>query len=212
MHAKALFQTGTVVAGLLNIASAAQPTSLPGAVGFVKVTVPVGFSLIANPLDAEDNSIAALFPNVPDGVTIYKFGGSPPEYSVNTYENGWAQPGQLLKPGEGAFFLNPGPDPLVITFYGEVPQGLLSNAIPEGFSLKSSMAPVAGPLDTALSFPLEDGDTVYRFRRAPNPSGYSVHTFECGAWNTMPYIEVGEAFFVKKVTPTVWVKTFSLSQ
>src|SRR3954469_19847706 len=45
--------------------------------GYVNVTLVPGFNLVANPLNAADNSIGALFKNmqggVPDGTTVYKF-------------------------------------------------------------------------------------------------------------------------------------------
>jgi hypothetical protein len=212
MQTKTLLATWAVVVGVLGISSAVAPAQSVSTVGFIKVTVPVGFSLIANPLDAGDNSIGAVFLGMPAGTIIYKYGGSPPQFTLNSYEGAWDQPDQTLEPGEGAFFLNPGPDPLTITFFGEVLQGTLTNSIPEGLSIRSSLAPVAGPLDTALNFPVEDGDTVYRFRRAPNPNGYSIHGHYWGQWDSTPYIEIGEAFFVSKLAPTVWVKTFSINQ
>jgi len=211
MRANTLLGTWTVVAGLSGICSAAEPAQSISSVGFIKLTIPVGFSLIANPLDAGDNSIGAILPDMPEGAVIYRFGGSPPKFSINTYEGGWTQPNETLKPGEGAFFLNPGPGRLTITFYGEVLQGTLTNAIPQGLSLKSSVVPVAGPLDLTLNFPVAEGDTVYRFRRALNPDSYGVYAYGLGEWNARPYIEIGEAFFVMKVAPAEWVKTFSLN-
>jgi hypothetical protein len=212
MQAKTLSWTWAAVVGLVGISLASEPGQSIRSVGFIRVTIPVGFSLIANPLQASDNSVAALFPEVPDGATIYKYAGNPPLFSINTYERGWAQPQETLNPGEGAFFFNPGPEPLVITFFGELLQGVLANPIPQGLSLRSSMVPIAGPIDTTLGFPVEDGDTVYRFRRTPNPNGYSIHTYGWGQWDTRPYIEIGEAFFVNKIAPVVWVKTFSITE
>ena len=207
MQAKTFVGTWAVVVGLVGSASASEPSS----VGFIKVTVPVGYSLIANPLDAGDNSIGALFPQMPDGTVIYKLGGSPPQYSYNAYERGWTDPSQTLKPGEGAFFHNPGPEPLTLVFVGEVLQGKTAHAIPQGFSIRSSLVPLAGPLDTVLDFPIENGDTVYRFRCASNPNGYSLHAYEFGQWSSSPYIGIGEAFFVNKVAPAVWSKSFSVN-
>jgi hypothetical protein len=59
----------------------AQAVYSVNAVGFVKVTVPAGFSMIANPLKAPTNTVGALFADAPDGTTVYKYDGT--NYSVN---------------------------------------------------------------------------------------------------------------------------------
>lgn len=189
----------------------AAPLHSENAAGFVRVTIPVGFSLIANPLDAGANTVGLLFPDMPDGATIYKFSNSEQGYSVNTYFQGWDFPDETLSPGEGAFLLNPGPYPLAITFYGNVPQGTLTNALPQGFSIRSSLVPLPGKLDQQFGFPAEEGDLVYRFGKGPNPQGYTVYSFAFGEWDVSPEIEVGEAFFVYKISPTVWAKSFSVT-
>src|SRR5687767_15075413 len=41
--------------------------------GFATVTVPPGFSMIANPLNGPNNSVAGLFPKMSDGTMLHKF-------------------------------------------------------------------------------------------------------------------------------------------
>jgi hypothetical protein len=41
--------------------------------GYASVTLPPGFSMIANPFDGPDNTISALFKGWPDGTTFNKF-------------------------------------------------------------------------------------------------------------------------------------------
>ena len=68
--AAALAATGAV-------SGVAQTVYSVNAVGFVNLVIPPGFSINSNPLNAADNSVAALFPSVPVGSAIYKFvGGS----------------------------------------------------------------------------------------------------------------------------------------
>src|SRR5689334_13698649 len=43
------------------------------AIGYAAITLPPGFSMIANPLRGEDNSIGHLFGSWPDGTMINKF-------------------------------------------------------------------------------------------------------------------------------------------
>jgi hypothetical protein len=187
----------------------AQQVFSVNAVGFVNVTVPPKFSMIANPLNAATNTIPALFAGVPDGTTIYKFDGT--SYSVNTLDLGeWGNPAQTLVPGEGAFILNPGTTPFTVTFVGEVMQGSLSNPLPAGFSIKSSQVPQSAALDTVLQFPAADGDTVYQFSNAQN--SYVIHTLDLGEWSGgVPVPAVGESFFVKKLAAGNWTRTFSVN-
>jgi len=186
------------------------------AVGFVNVTIPKGaFLIIANPLDAGsgNNTVAKLFPNVPDGFTVYKYTPGT-GYSINSFALGdWADPNQTLLPGEGAFVLNSDPaNDVKITFVGEVMQGALSTALPAGLSIASSKVPQAGVLDTDLGFPSAEGDTVYRFARLDNPAGYAIYSYTFGAWAPKtPSIDVAEGFFVSKAAQVNWTRTFSVN-
>src|SRR6266536_2989679 len=74
------------------------------------LTLPAGFSLIANQCDHPGgNTLDAVFPAVPTGSKIYKFNNLTHNWEPTATFNGsaWA-PKLTLNPGEGAFFLNPG--------------------------------------------------------------------------------------------------------
>ncbi len=178
-------------------------------VGYVNVTVPTGFSLVANPLVAGTNTVASLIPAPPEGTVLYKFNEGTGQYIINSFDFGeWAIPAQTLLPGEGAFVKN-GAAPFTVTFVGEVKQGALSNAIPAGFSVRASQVPQSGQLDTVLQFPVAEGDVVYTFNNAT--SQYRIHSYDFGEWSLIPVLGVGESFFVKKAAATSWNRTFSVN-
>jgi hypothetical protein len=208
MRTKTLLLTAALaVAGTLS--SVAQVYSV-NAVGYVNVTIPPGFSMIANPLNASTNTISALFGAAPDGTILYKFNPATGQYSINGKEfDEWASPNDTLLPGDGAFIFNGGTQPFTVTFVGEVMQGSLTNAVPNGFSIKSSQVPQSGQLDTVLGFPAVDGDIVYRWNNATGQ--YTISGFEFGEWTTAPVPAVGESFFVFKNGAANWTRQFSVN-
>jgi hypothetical protein len=222
----------TAAASAVGIASSmGQAVFSVNAVGFVKKTIPGGFSIIANPLNntaSNGNTVSNLFPNVPDGTTLYTFGTNgfainsaaviPPAGPI------WDSPNDTLLPGTGVFILNPGTTPFDVVFVGEVMQGTtppLSNPLPQGFSLKASQVPQSAPLNDKdtnpnndLGFPAADGDTVYLFRN----NNYVINSFigaPVNAWDTTdgtaPVPDVGEGFFVNKLAAANWTRSFSVN-
>jgi hypothetical protein len=209
MRTKTLIVTAALGAVGLGT-SVAQTVYSVNAVGFVNINVPPGFSMIANPLKAAVNEVGALFADAPDDTVIYKYNSATGQYNVNSKSFGaWDNPAEQLAPGDGAFIKNSGAAAFKITFVGEVVQGKQTNAIPQNFSIKSSQWPQAGQLDTQLSFPIVDDDTVYKFVNAQN--NYSIHAYSFGSWDTPPVVAVGEAFFVKKVAAANWVQDFKVN-
>jgi hypothetical protein len=111
--------------------------------------------------------------------------------------------------GKGVFINSP--TATTLTFVGEVPQGTLVTPTPLGFSITSSQVPQAGQISTALGFPGEPGDQVYKFSAA----GYQIYTFDGDdlVWTpSQPSIGVGESFFLNKAgSSTTWTRTFSVN-
>lgn len=197
------------------------------AVGYVNLSLPAGFSIIANPLNNGENKLSAVIPTAPEGATLFKFTGGgfdndPPIYFSSPEFTGWFQSASdvanyTLKPGEGVFISLPSAQ--TMTFVGEVPQGTLTTAVPTGFSLVSSQVPQASDL-TTLGFSPVDGDTVYQWLRAsqsydPNPPAYFVSP-EFTGWfpgeAVGPTIGVGEGFFVSRIGAAGnWTRTFSVN-
>jgi hypothetical protein len=216
MRTKTLLLTAAL--GAAGVAtSMAQGTTVfsVNAVGYVKVTVKPGFQLIANPLDAADNTIKALLANVPEGTTLYKFDASTGLFDIQNFFGVWVpNENTTLNPGEGAFILNPGTTDVTLTFVGEVKQGTLTQSVPAGFSIQASQVPQEGQLDTDLKYPAGDGDTVYKFDEATQL--YEISNFfgdpATGVWvPSAPRLDVGESVFVNKLAAATWTRTFSVN-
>jgi len=178
-------------------------------VGYCNVVVPANFSIIANPLNATNNSINSLFPSVPNGSTIYRFNTNSCQFVSYNYFFGWGNNSgtNILNPGEGVFFNNVGAA-FTNTFVGEVLLGSLTNPVPSGFALLASQVPQSAPLDSTLGFPGANGDTIYRFN--PTNQQYASYNYFFG-WGGggAPTLNVGEGFFSYKVGATNWVRSFN---
>ena len=207
------------LAGAGAVSGVAQTVYSVNAVGFVNVVIPPlpagpnSFSILSNPLDAADNSVAALFPNAPLGSAIYKFVGGA-FVANNRGFTAWSSPAMTLVPGEAFFFRNPSATQFTNTFVGEVKQGTGANALTTplvgGFQLVASQVPQSGLVSTDLGLPIALGEAVYRFQ-----SGAYL-TFNRGftTWSpSEPTIQAGEGFFLKKnPNPANWVRNFSVNQ
>jgi hypothetical protein len=177
--------------------------------GYATVIIPPGFSMIANPLNAPSNTVASLFPNMPDGTTLCKFDTSLFRLTNNLVKNGkWTNANEKLIPGEGAIFFNPTTDFKTLNFVGEVNLGRLLNPIPAGLSIRSSLVPQPGRLNTDLGFPIAEGDVVHIFDR--DQQKYVIYPFSAKEWErNPPTVAVGESFWVGKTHPGNWVRNFS---
>jgi len=212
MRTKTLFLTA--VLGIAGAVTASAQVYSVNAVGYVTVTMPKGFSMVANPLKAADSTIAKLIPTAPAGTTIYKFNPSTGAFVSATFDdldNAWLPSGAMtLTPGEGAFvnataqFSN--------TFVGEVAQGDLKTAMPAGFSIVSSQVPQEGRVDTVLAFPAIAGATIYQYN---NTTGtYVSASFDDldNAWlPAVPSPKVGESFWIKLGAASSWNRTFNIN-
>jgi len=130
------------------------------------ITVPPGWSLIANPyqhnrgttvLDAvPDNSVGELFKSVPQGTLLFKFDNATQRFSENRFRGRrWSNPSQALLPGEGAWFFNPTRRPFTVAFTGNCMYAG-SVEVPAGWSLISS--PDCGAINFApLIWPPPEG-------------------------------------------------------
>ena len=211
MRTKTLLLTAALaVAGAAT--SMAQVYSV-NAVGYVNLTIGKGFSIIANPLKAADNSVAAVIAAPPENTVLYIFTNG--KYKVDSFSSGsWDDGTESILPGQGFFIRNQSDAAFTLTFVGEVMQGTLSTPIPAGFSLISSQVPQSGALDTDLGLVFGENDVVYQFVSATQK--YAVDSFSGGTWDTDPVhptVAVGEGFFYKNNNAaTTWNRTFSVNQ
>ena len=176
--------------------------------GCVSLTLPPGFSLIANPLDSEINTVSALFKNWPDGTKFSKFNTRMFRLGENSIRNGaWTDPSETFAPGEGAIFFNPTTDYKFHCFVGQVMQGKHSLPLPSGFLICSSMVPQRGSLQEDLGFPIAQGDVVHLFD--PENQKYSIYPFGANGWEAgQPVIGLAEAFWVAKTAAANWTREF----
>ncbi len=214
MRTKTLLLTAAVSAAGI-VTSMAQVFSV-NAVGYVNKTIPSKkLALISNPLNAADNSIAAIFKGVPDGTQVYKFNGA--SFVTATFDElegkflPDAAAATTVVPGEGVFVRNGSASDLKITFVGEVPQGTLKNPLPKGLSIRSSIVPQAG---TAAELGLKgvDGDQIFQFQ--VDTQSYYTSTYDELEANWLPALKplaVGEAFFIKSANASSWNRTFSVN-
>ena len=172
-------------------------------IGFIKKDVPVGFSMIANPLDALDNTVESLFPTAPEGTQIYKWIDGLQSWTCNTFSfDEWDIPQMALHPGEGIVINNRSGAPFRVSFAGEVIQAC-HNRIPIQLSVRSSAIPQAGLLSSVLRYiPFGAGGQVFRMAGGR----YTGYTWDGRAWSPEePVIEMGEAFWCRNpVNPLTW--------
>lgn len=188
------------------------------AVGYVVKTIPArGFALISNPLNAANPTINELFKGAPAGTQVFKFNAATGSFKTATYDDldGAFIPAdaanEKVEPGEGVFVKNPTAAAISFTFVGEVPQGNLVNQLPAGLSIKSSMVPQKG---TAKELGLmgEAGDQLFQFKA--DTQQYRTSTYDDLDLDWVPRLEaleVGEAFFLKKVKAGTWTRTFNVN-
>jgi len=210
MRTKTLLLTAALMAA--GVASSMAQVYSVNAVGYVNLSIPGGFSMIANQFIAPSYKIKDLIPNPPPGTVLYLFSNTG-GYDVQTFDDidlAWSpNPNATLNLGGGAFILSP--SLFNLTFVGEVPQGTLNTATPAGFSILSSQVPQSAPISN-LGLVGEPADVLYKFS---NTAGYVVYTFDDIdlVWSpNEPSMGVGESFFLLKSGPSrTWTRTFTVN-
>jgi hypothetical protein len=217
MRTKALLLAAAIVAGGA-ITGAAQTVYSINAVGYVNLTIPAGFSMIGNPLNTTNNTVETLIPAPPMNTTVYKWDGT--SFTTAVYLGVWLGGNLTLNPGEGCWINTS--DAFTNTFVGEVVQSPdaatpLTNSIPSGFSIRSSIVPQEGSADElALTSSLSTVGqaTVYKWDTSVNPPTYQTALFFGGGigWlGTPPSFKVGEAFWVNSDTSANWTRIFTIN-
>ena len=228
MRTKALLLTAAL--GAAGVATSMAQVYSVNAVGYVNLSIafptptPVSpFAIVANPLNGTNNLISTVIPNAPDGTIAYLFRNNQYDIIYYTGPGSWTNPSgpePTIAPGE-AFFLGfdgtVAPNPTVLTFVGEVPQGNLTNAVPTGFSMRSSIVPQSGGLTTVLGFypsdPVADVDTLFQFNAASQ--SYDIFYYVGGGnWSpSEPVVNVATGFFFQNNSGATenWGRTFTVN-
>jgi hypothetical protein len=165
------------------------------------------------------NKIGDLFknitPSIPAGLTIYYYSNG--NFSTSQYDDldqafAGAATNTELAPGNGVYVRNPGNTTLTVTFVGEVPQGPLSNPVPQGYSIKASQVPQAGKAKDDLKLDGVAGDKIYKWDKANQAYVTSQYDDLDGNWSPNSTYDVGEAFFLFRKNAGTWDRTFSVNQ
>ena len=200
-------------------------------VGYATVSIPPGYSLLANPLSAGITNGANEIMPVLDGEAILTWNGLFfNEVMYDSGVGGWVQADDItpalppsLPPGEGFFFFNPNPTATNFTFVGQVVPGPSSTnylRIQGGYSLIGSPLPatVAEITNTPVNLPILDGMQILKW----NGSAYVEAMYDSGAsptpgWveaddttpTTAPAYNIGEGFFFFNPSPndSIWVQS-----
>jgi hypothetical protein len=195
--------------GLAVATASADAVYSSNVVGYVNVDLAKGWNMIANPLDSGNNMLSSVIPEAPYNTAVYKFenGAYLTPSIFDEDEEAWTID-YSLNPGEGVF-IN-APEAFTVTFVGEVKAGFHSVSLPAGWSIVSSPTPVAGTLeDIDLTSAVDFNDAVYKFENG----GYltpSIFDEDEEAWSINYNIAVGEAFFLKKASASVWTRGFEI--
>ena len=181
--------------------------------GYVNVTLQPGLNLIGVPLRiAGGNTISTQFAKqpegtsqVPEGTIVYKIVQG--NFTTNVLQNGvWDRPDEVIEEGEGIFVRSPASNSVNMAFFGEVREGDLTNSIPQGLAIRSSLLLFGGRITHDLGLKLCAFDNVYLlvdgvlevFTYLPN-----------GAWKpSEPTLRQGEAFVVNASQSTNWINHF----
>jgi hypothetical protein len=175
-------------------------------IGYVKLALRPGWSLIANQLFEGNSTVASSLKGVPEGTTVLLAG--PEGWIADNLLDGWTDPRQPLVPGMGAFVFNPQTNPVSVTFVGEVMSGTTVVELPAGPSLAASVIPQQITPGPDVGLPLETGDSVFKW----TGDQFAEHIYADGWSSPPPVIGVAEGFVVRKQHAGEWRRTFAINQ
>lgn len=181
-------------------------------VGYVQVPTVGGgsFTLISNPLNNTNNSIANLFSGAQDGDQVYRWNNTIQDfdslvYTYSAFSHTWDGT-FTLNPGEGIFYLNAGND-ATNTFVGDVIQGSYTNPVPFGssvilgggsFNSLGSDIPLGGSFTNGIvGITAQDGDQIYTWDPSTQDFSSTVSTYSdfSHTWDTDITVNPGVGFF-----------------
>jgi hypothetical protein len=238
MRTKVLLLTAAISAA--TVASSVAQVYSVNTVGYYTLTLPQGFSMIANQFNNGDNNLNTILP-LPDtlvGAQMLKWdsraagqGGQkflPSDDFNGSAFGGWtdanfAPTSTTLSPGEGAFINLP--TATTLTLVGDVPEGALTVDIPPQFSIISQMVPQSIAVNEnglgAEAIPASIGDQILFWDNQTQgfkPSvDYNGPAF--GGWTDAnfspvdPTPGVGESFFYNSgaASTVQWTRNFTVN-
>ena len=177
-------------------------------VGYRLLEVPVGKSLLSNPLAKGDNTIATLLPGGPAKLTVSTWDGA--SWQASTFGEAWSEAGLVVAPGQAAMFDNNTGAALTLQFTGSVVQGSLSSPLPSGVSYHAATLPIEGDLTTDFGFP---GVEELQVALLDNATGdWNTSTFANGAWSPgEPSLAAAQGFRVTASAAASWNRDINLN-
>jgi len=215
MRTRTLALTAAISA--ISAAAMADVVSV-NVVGFVNLPLQQGFNLVCPPLKATNDTVGAILPTVPDGVSVQRWDPVAQSFlSAITFDSGayggWEDPNMPLIAGEAVFISVPPGGAFTATFVGEVRQGpAMATALRPGFNFVGSQWPQEGAITAALQFSPTDADSVQSWN--PTAQTYnSAVTYDVGAyggWEIEPVLKIGEGVVISTTIAKDWTQNFSV--
>jgi hypothetical protein len=215
MRTKSLCLAAAVLAGGVLAASAQGNVYSLNVVGYVNTVLKgnSSYTLVANPLNAPTNDLNSILSSaLPNKSSVTTYDG----VNYTTYGKAaglW--PNVIVPPGTGFFVRNVATSDITNTFVGEVAGGVPgtnTTALPAGYSLVGSKAPIGGDINGAgpntlnLSAALPNKASVTVYDNTTPPGTYTTLGKAAGVFPAYNF-KVGEGFYVRALTAgSNWVQ------
>ena len=224
MRTKALLSVAAIAASAITAMAQGNVYSL-NIVGYATVTIPPGYSLLANPLSAGATNGANEIMPIINGELILTWTGT--QFAQTGYDSdfgGWvgadgstAAAPPSLPPGKGFFFFNP-VAATNVTFVGQVvPNPGATNQIPlaAGYNLVGSAIPatVAAVTNAPVSLPVINGMLLLTWDPVGKKYIQNGYDTDFGGWvgadgstaAAPPAYSIGQGFFFfNPLAATTW--------
>jgi hypothetical protein len=215
-----------VAAGALSSMAQSNVYSL-NVVGYVNISLTNGYQMIANQLDADgtgtNNTLATVFGTaLPNLTQVLSWDPVAQTFDVSTYRtstsafagNTAGVTATGIQMGQGVFVNLPAAAAATtVTTVGTVMQAGagVPAVLPQGYSLVSSQAPIAGGVKSTLGYPAGNLDQILTWD-IPSQS-YTLSTYRASTGlftGGEPQIAVGQSFFAKVAAAAgvTWTNTF----
>jgi plastocyanin len=181
MRTKAVVLGAAVLAAGALTSMAQQNVYSLNVVGYINLSLPSGYSLIANQLNGTNNVLNTVFGTsfAQDGEQVLKWNASSQGFNqpdtfytaatagtAGWYDSSFNPSTTTVSPGEGVFFYNAG-STATVTLVGSVPQTTNTTSLVPGYTFASISAPVAVDLTTNSTLALpsfaQDGPSYATF-------------------------------------------------
>jgi hypothetical protein len=196
-----------IAAGMLIVSRGAAQVGT-NAIAYLNSSYQAGYALVANQLEAPENTVGKLITSPPEGTELVVLDGQ--VWRTNVFSSaggGWTIPEMSLAPGQAAL-LHSTADWIQV-WVGRVREGEYEILIPAGGSLRGSPIPQAGPLSGSLYFPKVVGTRIYKVDSTTGQLLLRATCTEAGWEPEDPVLDVGEGFYIEAPHEFVWARTFN---